>query len=427
MSDWFDKLIKLPPEYIARILADKMEAEEQSQSNSSTKHRHDLGNGISIYKQKYSQNWYCRIHQPKNNVKDYRQSTQKSDLQAAKLEAIRIGVALEMKLNNGVQIKKGITFKTISKIIIEKYQKRNKSNDKYYISVINNYALPFFGEMEIVNINDRSIRLFWNKYCLDREGNPSQTFVTTMNVVLKAILLEAKEQSLISSLPILEKKVDVKKSRRGKSWDDQEITIIFQKLDSWVSSENNKEKKENKELLILYCKFLSFTGIRTGDEALEIEYGDLRKTQESGKTDYYCKIRKGKLEETVKSERDVLIAKGGESSRVIMEVLTPLAKKMGFKGLSDAMENGKKRKLFEIKRPNELWKSFSTKNNIEGTLYKFRHTYITNEVLDGIPYPHIAAQVGNSVKVIEDYYNHSTPELIRRRELRNQLKLAQKR
>ncbi|MCJ7978506.1 hypothetical protein, partial [Aeromonas veronii] len=44
-------------------------------------------------------------------------------------------------------------------------------------------------------------------------------------------------------------------------------------------------------------------------------------------------------------------------------------------------------------------------------------TYITNEILRGEPLAHIAAQVGNSVKMIERHYSHATMRRIRTAEL----------
>ncbi|MFM4899027.1 hypothetical protein ACEUCT_20645 [Aeromonas caviae] len=71
MSELAEILSKLPHADLARMLAERMQADNSSPA---TQNRHDLGGGISLYKQKYSSKWYCRIHQPEIMIIDYRQS-----------------------------------------------------------------------------------------------------------------------------------------------------------------------------------------------------------------------------------------------------------------------------------------------------------------------------------------------------------------
>ncbi|MFQ2766939.1 hypothetical protein ACK3ZB_09410 [Aeromonas caviae] len=75
---------------IERMVLNQTPIESQSLSNS----RFDLGNGISLYKQKQSSKWYCRIHQPDNSIFDYRQSTRTSDVDEAKAMAFKIAFTL---------------------------------------------------------------------------------------------------------------------------------------------------------------------------------------------------------------------------------------------------------------------------------------------------------------------------------------------
>ncbi|HGY5245907.1 TPA: hypothetical protein ACNU2W_002101 [Aeromonas salmonicida subsp. pectinolytica] len=411
MNELAEILSKLPHADLARMLAERMQADNSSPA---TQSRHDLGGGISLYKQKYSSKWYCRIHQPEIMIIDYRQSTRKVNLQEARSEAFQIAAMLKLKASSGIPLKKGITLKTIANDVIAYYTNRAKTNDKYCVSIINNHILPYFGGMEIAKINDRTIRLFWIKYCQE-QGTPSKTFVVTMNVVLRKILLEAKEQGLITVLPDLNKKVDTRKQIKGEFWEADEITIIFEKLKKWHA---NTPRLQDRYFLTLYCKLLLLTGIRTGEEALNITWGDIIRRNDMGKVDYYCIIRKGKMENTRKAKREVLIAKGGESSKVITDVLSPLASSLGFESLKDAMENAQDMPLFKFEDPAKLWRDFTKHMGLKGNLYWFRHTYITNEIISGKPLAHIAAQVGNSVKVIEEHYAHATMRLVRTAELK---------
>ncbi|MDX7720744.1 hypothetical protein, partial [Aeromonas caviae] len=69
MSDLIDVLSKFSVHDLARMLAERIEADSQS----TFKNRHDLGGGITLFKQKGSSRWHCRVHQPADGIYDYRQ------------------------------------------------------------------------------------------------------------------------------------------------------------------------------------------------------------------------------------------------------------------------------------------------------------------------------------------------------------------
>ena len=104
MSDLIDVLSKFSVHDLARMLAERIEADSQS----TFKNRHDLGGGITLFKQKGSSRWHCRVHQPADGIYDYRQSTRKLDLRDATSEAHQIALMLKIKLSSGVALKKGI-------------------------------------------------------------------------------------------------------------------------------------------------------------------------------------------------------------------------------------------------------------------------------------------------------------------------------
>lgn len=393
---------------IVAMLASRMRADTEA---TTTAKRHDLGNGISLYKQNHSNNWYVRIHAPEDGIKDYRQSTKTSRLEDAKATAYQIAASLRLKLSEGIPLKKQVTFATVSQEIIKFYSNRKKPNDKYCSSVITNHLLPAFGDMEITKVNDRSIRLFWNSYIEKRGEQPSKTFKNTVNIVLRKILIEAKEQGLISVLPELSSKVDTRVGKTGDHWDEDEISLIFNKLEDFCNN-------EARVVFKFYCKFLLETGCRTGKEALGITWQDIERQKNIlNGWDYYCTIRKGKLEDTHKAGRQILIAKGGETSTIISETLSFIAKMQGFQGVLDAMKNGKDRNVFEVKSQDYLWNKFARNYDIKGTLYWFRHTHITNRILKGELLSNIATECGTSIKMIEQHYGHATAKRFRQAEL----------
>ncbi|EKP0276776.1 site-specific integrase [Aeromonas bestiarum] len=408
MADLETYLSTLSHSELVTMLASRMRTDTRADTEAK---RHDLGNGISLYKQNHSNKWYVRIHTPEDCIKDYRQSTKTTKLEDAKAIAYQIAAGLRLKLSEGIPLKKQVIFATAAQEIIKFYSTRNKSNDRYYISIIHNYLLPAFGNMEVIKVNDRSIRLFWNDYVEKHGTTPSKSFKNTVNIVLKRILIEAKEQGLITVLPELSSKVETRIGKTGEHWERDEISFIFNKLDDWCNN-------ETRVIFKSYCKFLLETGCRTGREALGITWRDIERQQNIvNGWDYYCTIRKGKLEDTHKAGRQILIARGGEVSIIISEILSFIAKHQGFKGVVDAMQNGKDRNIFEVKSQDYLWNKFARNYGINGTLYWFRHTHITNRILKGEMLTNIATECGTSVKMIEQHYGHATAKRFRQAEL----------
>lgn len=282
------------------------------------------------------------------------------------------------------------------------YQQRAKANDSYYLSVLDNHILPFFGKRPIASIGDREIRQFWNAYT-EANGSPSKTFVTTVNVVIRGVLTEAKEQKLITAIPDFKGNAEAKKGETGEAWSPEQLQDIFAKLDTFAGDD------PKRVLFKRYCKFLHLTGVRTGDEPLGLTWGDIRSIKGVKGTDYYAKVRKGKMGESRGNKgREILLSKAGSDASIWSEVLSPIIKSQDYAALKDA---DPERLIFEgLKQPSGYWRKLP---EVTGTLYWFRHTYITSAIVEGVPMAEIAAQCGTSQKMIEQTYSHATMQLFR--------------
>ncbi len=377
---------------------------QQSPSQDDEPIRIQLGDGITLYKQAQSKKWHVRIHQPEKRIRDVRRTTGTADLAAAKTLAFSLAAELALKAGAGIPLKRETNFATIAKTVTSYYQKRAKKNDHYYLSVLDNHILPWFGKRPIASIGDREIRQFWNEYT-EARGTPSKTFVTTANVVIKRVLQEALEQHLIASMPDFKGKAETKSGKSGEAWSPQQITDIFAKLDAFAGDD------PKRVLFKRYCKFLHLTGVRTGDEPLGLTWGDIRSIKGAKGLDYYARVRKGKMGESRGNKgREILLSKAGSDSSIWSDVLSPIAKAQGYTGFRDADPS---RLIFEgLKQPSDYWRKVP---EVTGTLYWFRHTYITSAIVAGVPMAEIAAQCGTSQEMIEQTYSHATMQLFRAR------------
>lgn len=370
-----------------------------------------VGNGVSIYKQSKSKNWYARIHLPAEGIINFRQSTRTASEDEATEKAIELKLTCTLKVQEGIPLGNRKQFKEVAKQVEGFYKNRNNSNDPYYISIIHNHLLPTFGHLPIDQIKTSDIRK-WH----EGAGLRTQSMVSSLHTVLRRIFTIAHEDGLIKVIPEF-KGAEIKKAERREDFSKEQLEEIFELLHKWSNS------KERRKILSYYCIFLLETGARTGKEVINIRWCDLRRSEvqnNSGKTgkDWYARISKGKTEKYNKGGRDILISASGNQSKIWEYCLTPLRILHGFENIDEAIKS--ERRLFEdskgkVARFDDLFAAFRNHYNLASwyKLYSFRHTYITQKIIRGEDYARICSQCGTSVEMLEKHYSHATIERFR--------------
>ena len=184
--------------------------------------------------------------------------------------------------------------------------------------------------------------------------------------------------------------------------------IIKQKLANFYTiGKPNFKTKEYRQSLYHYFNFLCETGVRPGEEVNHLTYKDITK---SGRN-YFVNITKGKTKGYSKGRKIPL-------SRLAVESIIELAKIQNpDKEINDKIFLNINRPILEAsfgKIPCfiSVFKQFNDymeKENLISkryTLYCCRHYYITKKLLDGVEIYLLSKYVGNSIDMIQRFYDH---------------------
>jgi integrase len=185
-----------------------------------------------------------------------------------------------------------------------------------------------------------------------------------------------------------------------------------------VKKSNYQRAQHMRELLWDYVLILANTGIRTGKEALNLKWNQIRWHTDKTKQKYLAITVSGK---TAKRE---LVARHAchEFLKRIQSRFPELAK-MTFDELIKARVDQYVFRLRTGKRTNNLRKTFfdflvehdllKDATGQDRTLYSLRHLYATFRIADGDVTAHqLAKQMGTSEKMLELHYSHFEPVMI---------------
>jgi hypothetical protein len=135
-------------------------------------------------------NWQANIKQ--TNGKWKRISAGKTDLEEAKQEALRKEIKWELLEKRGLPITDQKSFRTVADKYVKKLEQGKKEgtlnpSKLSYISIIQNYLVPFFGAKSINNIDVAEVMMFdeWRDKKMGKV--PSKGTVNKHNVVLRAV------------------------------------------------------------------------------------------------------------------------------------------------------------------------------------------------------------------------------------------------
>lgn len=210
--------------------------------------------------------------------------------------------------------------------------------------------------------------------------------------------------------------VELASSKPRDAFKDQEYSILTNEL---ILRNKIGKAKHTDQMFFAYINWLNFTGMRPGDECLELQWKDFELNSNG---DLYCIVRGGKTANYKKNKRKVVL-----DTMAIASLLISANTKYKdlVKGLNDyeTIERLSRVRSTDFvfatqysQRPtydkifNELVESLQSKhlltNSKNFTLYSFRHSYITRCIENNVPLSLIAEVCGTSLKMIEDHYSH---------------------
>ncbi|PML48757.1 hypothetical protein BCT76_09705 [Vibrio tasmaniensis] len=377
---------------------------------------HSLKKGLSIYKQKASQNYYIRmrIHDETGRGTEFVRTLSTPDLDEATEKAWGLFFSYKNKITPDFFVSASSSLiSTLASELSEYFDSSSKKIYKDYKRVLINELSKDHGNLSIKDFDRAIIKSYLTRYA------NSTTQLRIRKTTIKHLFDLAVDKRFLKeyevpSFPNVEVQVDEVRSMFAK----RHLEIFKENLDPFIDDSTNRIVKSRRELFKHYLTFLLETGIRPGKEALSLKWSDI----------YYdnnvlsIRITKGKIHSKSKSSfREIPLSSVavnalsdileycldlGVFSRLSMLIpdLSSLSDSFIFLRADAQNTNPQYEKTFKqlcefcsIDQPKFLY-----------TLYSCRHTYITKQLVEGTDIYLVATQCGTSVEMIQKHYSKLT-------------------
>lgn len=297
-----------------------------------------------------------------------------------------------------------------------------KSVYKDYITVINRYLIPFFGNRNIDAIDAEMLSQFsaFRRESMGRE--PAKSTINTHSAALNRIFDEAVAQGYLTraKVPEIRRVGEGVTPERRPDFTRTEYIKLYTFMRGWANADVHTSKSKQMRLLLRdLVLILANTGIRYGTEIYNLKWKNLN-------------LEKEKV--TVNGERltkeYLYVHVNGKTGK--RKLVARRRCKAWFKRIYDRsadlqhitfdelLEKGADKYVFRLPdgtRTKNLHQTFRRLLDDSGlsecreteqvrTLYSLRHTYATLELVKGLSIHKLAIQMGTSVKMIEKHYSH---------------------
>lgn len=290
--------------------------------------------------------------------------------------------------------------------------KKTALND--YVSIIERYFVPYFGERQLETLTHTDIREFelWRDRRLTRK--PKTSTLNNFTSAWSRLVATAVEQGYISErVPVPKLTSRGQKGKTRPAFSKEEIDVLLPFMEQWSQQGRLAVEREIRPLLRDYVEMLLYTGVRHGTEAMGIRWRDLEWHTKDG-------VRYLRVWVDGKTGGRWLIAK-----HKAVDVLRRLhARQKDIAGMSfeTTLTTRMPHLLFRFSdghQPHSLVGTFRKLMRDSGllldaegqsrTLYSLRHTYATLALLEGATDIHtLSKQMGNSAAMIERHYSKLT-------------------
>jgi len=337
-----------------------------------------------------------------------------------------------------------------------------------YKQVINRYLIPALGKYQIHHIDHKALvelDAYRNKL-LDRQ--PNRSTLNTHNAALRRVFKTAIDRGYMLPLQVPQLVNRGRAPRARPYFDPADYRRVSRNLREFAGTGHKRAARQLRDLLWDYALILANTGMRTGEEALNLRWNQIKRTKEvdlktvdretidilkfsaTGKKrprTLICRDVDGTLNlkwnqikrtkevdlKTVDRETiDILkfSVTGKKRPRTLIcrdvdgSVTTPLKR---IQSRFPELANLKDKDLFKVndyvfrtvdgKRPRherlvKAFKVFLTKYGLLRdkedqirTLYSLRHTYATTQLRNGVTWDDLAIQMGTSRAMLERHYS----------------------
>lgn len=371
---------------------------------------------VRLYKRRRSRYWQCSTYM---NGRNHRTSTKEESLRIAREFAEEWYMVLRLKYRRSKQSSlfaglgeenipvatvpqtkkaKVHTFREAARKFLSEYMviTQGQRNSQYAASHemrLNVHLLPFFGEMDIRDINAGIVQ----EYRVHRHENPhkgrkpARSTLHHEIVTLRLTLKTAHRYDWISAVPDLSPPYKTSGKVAHRAWfSPEEYKALYTETRKQAKNPKDERYRKKYEDLHDYVLFMANTGLRP-DEAARLEY------------------------------RDVMIVKDEDTKEHILEIQVRGKRGIGYcKSMPGAVLPFRRIKKRHTAKPtdkifgktpttllNNIFHDLDLKHDRDGnvrTAYSLRHTYICFRLMEGADIYQVAKNCRTSVEMIEKFY-----------------------
>lgn len=293
--------------------------------------------------------------------------------------------------------------------------KKTALND--YVSIIERYFVPYFGERQLETLTHTEVREFemWRDRQMTRK--PKTSTLNNFTSAWSRLIATAVEQGYISErVPVPKLTSKGEKGKTRAAFSKEEIDVLLSFMEKWQHKGRLAVEREIRPLLRDYVEMLLYTGVRHGTEAMGIRWRDLEWHTKDG-------VRYLRVWVDGKTGGRWLIAK--HAAVDVLRRLHARQKDICELSFETTLTTRVPHLLFRFSdghQPHSLVGTFRKLMRDSGllldsagqtrTLYSLRHTYATLALLEGAADIHtLSKQMGNSAAMIERHYSKLTATL----------------
>jgi integrase len=374
---------------------------------------------IRLVRRENSKKW--QVHYKIDGIKTwFRKSVQTTDIDKAVQLAERLWMKATFEHEEGRPVisKK---FKPVAEVVLLRLEEELKAGTakpiaKDYVSAINLYLIPYYGNFNVDNIKPATVSQFhvWRKEKVGRELSGSAQ--NNHNAAFNLVMDEAVQRGYLSDYHRPSTKNTGAESDRRAEFSHEELETLLKYSTKFIAEARTDRTKMIRQVLAqAYVPFLAATGIRAGTESENLEWRHIDVEVVNGQPVLHIRLQQGKL-----GPRNFV---AHNSCWRILEVMRQISPDLKDIPLDEVLKKRVAEKVFRLSdgsSPDNWNKPFrqmledsnllkSPVSDKERSLYSLRHYYATQRLLEGIPIHDLAQQMGTSVLMIQKHYSHLTP------------------
>lgn len=290
--------------------------------------------------------------------------------------------------------------------------KKTALND--YVSIIERYFIPYFGERQLESLTHTDICEFemWRDRQMARK--PKTSTLNNFTSAWSRVIETAVSRGFISErVPVPKLTSKGEKGKTRPAFSKEEIDVLLSYMVDWQHKGRMSVEREIRPLLRDYVEMLLYTGMRHGTEAMGIRWKDLEwhtkdgvrylRVWVDGKTGGRWLIAKHAAVDVLKR----LHARQKDICELTFETtFTTRVPHLLFRFSNGHQPHSLVGTFRKLMRDSGLLVDISGQTR---TLYSLRHTYATLALLEGGADIHtLSKQMGNSAAMLEKHYSKLT-------------------